>query len=251
MKYFDVHAHLNEEIFDKDRNEIINNCEEKGIFVINCSGDKKGNKKSLDLLKFSNLKICMGIYPTKTAEASDKEFFDELDFIKDNINKISGIGEVGLDFHWIKDKEKRKKQIERFEEIIWLANKNKLPLNIHSRKAEKETIEILSKNAKVPVVMHCFGGSLNLASESLKNGFYFSIPPIVTRSGSFKSLVRKIPIQKLLTETDSPYLGPTRKERNDPTNIPLVVKQIAEIKKMDFDKVQKQILKNAQKVFNV
>lgn len=250
MKYVDVHAHLNEEIFDKDRDEILKNCKEKEIFVINCSGDKKENKKSLDLLKSSNVKICMGIYPTKTAEISDDEFFEEIDFIKKNIEKISGIGEVGLDFHWIKDKEKQERQIERFKEIIWLANKNKLPLNVHSRKAEREVIKILSESANVPVILHCFGGSLNLASEGIKNGFHFSIPPIVIRSGSFKALVRKVPIQQILSETDSPYLGPDR-ERNDPTNIPLVIKQIAETKKMDFDAVQKQLLKNAQKVFNI
>lgn len=250
MKYVDVHAHLNEEIFDKDRNEILKNCKEKEIFVINCSGDKKGNKKSLELLDYPNVKVCLGIYPVQTAEMRDSEFFDELNFIEKNKDKISGIGEVGLDFHWIKDKKKQEKQIERFKEIIWMANKNKLPLNVHSRKAEKETIEILSESAKVPVIIHCFGGSLTLANEGIKSGFYFSIPPIIIRSNSFKALARKIPITQLLTETDSPYLGPT-KERNTPENIPIVVKQIAEIKEIDFLKAQKQLLKNAQKVFNI
>ncbi len=250
IQYIDVHAHMNEEIFDKDRDKILKECEEKGIFIINCSGEPKGNKNSLKLLKYKNVNLCLGIYPIQAAEMIDVEFFKELKFIEENKKSIIGLGEVGLDFYWIKDEAKRQLEIERFKEIIWFANKNRLPLNVHSRNAEKETIAILSKMAHVPVVLHAFGGDVELAKMGAAEGFYFSIAPIIVRSKKHQRLVEALPIQNILTETDSPYLGPSR-ERNDPRNISLVIEKIAEIKEMETEEVRKQILKNVGGVFSI
>jgi len=251
IKYIDAHAHLNEGIFDKDREKILKECREKGILVINCSGEPKSNRRSLELAKkFNNLKICLGLYPIQTTELSDKEFWNEIKFIEENVNKIVGIGEVGLDYYWVKEEEKRLKEIQAFKEIIWLANKLKLPLNVHSRAAEAETIAMLSKNAHAPVLLHSFGGDIEFTKHAVKEGFYFSIAPIVIRSNRHKRLVEALPIDKILTETDSPYLGPTQ-ERNDPRNIPLVVEEIAKIKKIDVEVCRKQILENAKKVFDI
>ncbi|MCD6575586.1 MAG: TatD family hydrolase [Nanoarchaeota archaeon] len=250
IKYIDVHSHMGEEIFDKDRDKILKECEEKGIFVINCGGTSESNRKSLKLLKYKNVNLNLGIYPVQAAEMSDKEFFEELRFIEDNKDKIVGIGEVGLDFYWITDDAKRQLEVERFKEIIWLANKLRLPLNVHSRKAEKETIVLLAKMAHVPVILHAFGGSWKLAKLGAAEGFYFSIPPNVIINKARQKLLKELPIEKLLTETDAPYLGPT-KERNDPRNIPLVIEKIAEIKQMEVEEVRKQILKNTGDVFNI
>lgn len=250
IKYIDVHAHISEEIFDKDRDKILDECKEKGIFVINCGGTLESNRKSLKLLKYTNVNLNLGIYPIQASEMSDKEFFEELKFIEENKNKIVGIGEVGLDFYWVKDEEKRLLEIERFKEIVWLANKLRLPLNVHSRNAEKETISILSKMAFVPVILHAFGGKWKLAKEGAAEGFYFSIPPNILINKARQKLVKELPIERLLTETDSPYLGPT-KEKNTPLNIPLVIQKISEIKKMSVEEVRKQILKNAGDIFNL
>ena len=250
IKYIDVHAHISEEIFDKDRDEILKECEENDIFVINCGGTPEANRKSLKLLKYKNVNLNLGIYPIQAGEMRDKEFFDELKFIEENKNEIVGIGEVGLDFYWIKDEEKRQLEIERFKEIVWLANRLKLPLNVHSRNAEKETIAILSKMAHVPVNLHAFGGNVKLAKLGSAEGFYFSIPPNIVINKARQKLVKELPIERLLTETDSPYLGPTR-ERNDPRNVPLVVEKIAEIKKIDVEEIRKQILRNTGNVFNL
>ncbi|MCD6547769.1 MAG: TatD family hydrolase [Nanoarchaeota archaeon] len=248
LKYVDVHAHMNEDIFNKDRDKILKECENKGILVINCSGEPKANRDSLKLLKYPNVRICLGIYPIQTAEMKDSEFFKELNFIEENKDKIVGIGEVGLDFYWIKDETKRYLQMERFKEIIWLANKLRLPLNVHSRDAEKQTIAILSKMAHVPVVLHAFNGDVKLAKFGASQGFYFSIPPSIVRSKRKQEIVKALPIERILTETDSPYLGPTR-ERNDPRNIPLVIEKIAEIKQIEIEEARKQILKNVGNVF--
>ena len=251
MKFVDVHAHLEEGIFDKDRAKILNECVEKGILVVNCSGEPTTNRKALELAKkFDNLKICLGLYPVQAAEISEKEFWNEMKFIEENASKIVGVGEVGLDYYWIKEDEKRYKENQLFKEIIWLANKLKLPLNVHSRAAETETIALLAKSSHVPVIMHSFGGDIELAKAGIKEGFYFSIAPIILRSNKHKRLVEAVPINKLLTETDSPYLGPTQ-ERNDPRNIPLVVEEIAKIKKIDVEECRKQILENARNVFRL
>ena len=221
MKYVDVHAHMNEEIFDKDRKQILNECAKKGITIIDCAGKPEGNRKLLKLIEhYKNLRACIGIYPIQTSEMSDTEFSNELKFIEENKDKIVGIGEVGLDFYWIKDEHKRKLQMDRFNEIIWLANKLKLPLNVHSRAAETETIAMLSKSAHVPILLHSFD-EVELAKHAAKEGFYIGIAPIVMRSNKQKRLVESVPIDKLLTETDSPYRGPSQ-ERNDPRNILLV-----------------------------
>jgi TatD DNase family protein len=251
MKYIDCHCHIEEEIFDKDRKLILAECAKKEILIINCSGKPQSNRKALELSKkFNNLKICLGLYPIDVCEMPEKDFWAEMKFIEENAEKIVGIGEVGLDFYWVNDEVKKKIQVERFQEIIWLANKLKLPLNVHSRDAENEVLVLLMKTSHVPVILHSFGGSVELAQFGVKQGFFFSIAPIIVRSNRHKKLVEALPIQNLLTETDSPYLGPT-KERNDPRNIPMIVEEIAKIKNMDAELVRKQLLENAKKIFNV
>ena len=249
--YVDVHCHMEEKIFDKDREQILKECNQKKILVINCPGKPDAGRKALKLAKkFSNFKVCLGIYPVQCSEMSEKEFWDELKFIEKNKDKIVGIGEVGLDFYWVHDEVNQNIQVERFQEIIWLANKLKLPLNVHSRNAETEVIALLIKTAHVPVVIHSYGGDLELARLGVKHGFYFPISPIVVRSRKHQRLVEAIPIDNLLTETDAPYLGPT-KDRNDPRNIPMTVEKIAEIKKMSVEEVRKHILKNTEKIFKL
>ena len=250
ISYVDVHAHLNEKIFDKDRAQILKECEDKGIFVVNCGGTPEGNRKSISLLKYPNINLNMGIYPFQAIEMDNKKFFDELEFIDKNRDKIVGIGEVGIDFHWIKDKKKQQLEIERFKEIVWFANKRRLPLNVHSRDAEEEVVSILSKTANVPIILHSFGGGLEIAKKAASEGFYISIPPIIEKSKIRQRIASEIPLGNILTETDSPYMGPT-KERNDPRNIPLVVKKISELKGIDEEYTRKQILKNAGDVFNL
>jgi TatD DNase family protein len=251
MKYVDVHAHMNEEIFDRDRKQILAECAKKGITVIDCAGKPEGNRKLLKLIEhYKNLRACIGIYPIQTSEMSDTEFSNELKFIEENKDKIVGIGEVGLDFYWIKDEHKRRLQMDRFNEIIWLANKLKLPLNVHTRDATKESIAMLIKGAHVPVILHAFAGEIEDVNFAVKQGFFFSVPPNVIYNEKRQKLVAAIPITNLLSETDCPYLGPT-KERNDPRNIPLVVEKIAEIKKLEADTVQMQLLENAKKVFRL
>lgn len=252
IKYVDVHAHIGEDIFDSDRKKLLSECKKNGIHIINCSGTPDGNKKALQLAKeFKELKICLGIYPLQCTELSDKAFFDELNLIAKNADKIVGIGEVGIDFYWIKDETKRRLEIERFKEIIWLANKLKLPLNVHTRDATAEAVALLMTSAHVPVVLHAFSGEQDVAEAAVKAGFYFSIPANVIYNKKRQKLVEMLPMGSILTETDCPYLGPEPKERNDPLSIPLCVKKIAELKNIHEDETRRIILENTKKVFNI
>jgi TatD DNase family protein len=119
---------------------------------------------------------------------------------------------------------------------------------VHSRAAEEAIIKTLAKHAHVPVMLHSFGGDLDLANLAVKEGFYFSVAPIIVRSNKHKNLIEFLPIDRILTETDSPYLGPT-KERNDPRNIPIIIEEIANIKKISTESVREQVLKNSREVF--
>ncbi|MDD5182177.1 MAG: TatD family hydrolase [Candidatus Nanoarchaeia archaeon] len=252
LTYADVHAHISEDIFDADRKKILDECRKKGISIVNCSGTPESNRKALKLAKeFKELNICLGIYPIQCAEMSDREFFNELEFIKQNADKLAGIGEVGLDFYWIKDDEKRRREVERFREIIWLANKVKLPLNVHTRDATAESVSLLAQSAHVPVVLHSFVGEPAVADVAVKNGFYFSIPVNVIYNKKRQKLVESLPMGCILTETDCPYLGPDPKKRNDPLNIPLGVKKIAELKNIHEDETRRIILENARRVFRI
>jgi TatD DNase family protein len=251
-EYIDVHAHMNEGIFDKDRKQILDECSKKGIVVVDCAGTPENNRKLVELIKkFKNLKACLGIYPIQTSEMTDKVFFEELKFIEENADKIIGIGEVGLDFYWIKEEEKRKLQIDRFKEIIWLANKLKLPLNVHTRDAVKESLALLINSAHVPVILHAYGGDIQDAKAAVERGLFFSVPTNIVYNKKRQELIAALPIANLLTETDCPYLGPTpAKDRNDPRNIPLALEKIAEIKKIDIEETRKILLENARKVFS-
>jgi TatD DNase family protein len=251
MRYVDCHAHLEDPIFDKDRAKVIEECRKQDILIIDCPGAPDTNRRALELFrKFDNVKLCLGMYPTVAAEISEKDFWEELKFIESQASKLVGVGEIGIDFYWLKDDDKRLLEQQRFKEIIWLANKLKLPLNVHSRAAEEETIALLAKSAHVPVMLHSFGGDTEVAKIGIKEGFYFGIPPLIVRSNKHRRLVAALPVDRILTETDSPYQGPT-KERNDPRNIPLVVEEIAKIKKLDTEEVRHQLLENAKKVFRL
>ena len=120
---------------------------------------------------------------------------------------------------------------------------------VHSRKAEKEVIEILEELNAKKVLMHCFSGKLKLAERIEKNGWYFSIPPVIVHSTHFQEMIKRVSITKLLTETDAPYLGPDKEQRNEPKNVIFVIRKIAEIKGMDEKEVENSIYMNYQHLF--
>ncbi len=239
----DVHTHITDKKFDQDIEEVIENS---GCTVIINNGlNVEDNRKTIELgKKFSKVKIALGIHPYDIVRMDEKEIDEEIKFISKQ--KIIAIGEIGLDFTY----EEKEKQIKYFKEFLDLAKKMDLPVLVHSREAVKEVIDILEEKEMKKVVMHCYCGDLDNALKAEKLGYYFSIPPRIVTNNNFQELAKKISITKILTETDAPYMGAEKGERNEPGNVKLTISKIAEIKGMNEEEVENSIYMNYQKLFS-
>ena len=266
MNLVDVHAHLFDPKFEKDIGKVVDRATQAGVARIITNGlDPETNRRCISLAqKYKNVYAAAGIYPVNvlwdhvkharfplTLEKCDIEA--EIDWIvkegKKEKNKIVAIGEVGLDNFTIKGFLDQQKPV--FEQMINAAEKLKKPIIVHSRNAEAASIEMLQSSSLKPerVVMHCFGGAMKLAMKAADAGFCFSIPANVVFSSQFQELVKRININQLFTETDAPYLGPVKGERNEPANIAQSIKKIAEIKGFDVTETANAIFMNYQRVF--
>ena len=200
--------------------------------------------------KYDNVYCCLGVHPENVDED-----LSELDKIveanKDN-HKFIAIGEIGLDYYWTK--ETKEKQHEMLRHQMELAKKYKRPVIIHSREATKDTIDILKEYPEVIGDIHCFSGSLETAEIYLKMGYYIGVGGVLTfKNANIKDVIVKLPLDRLLLETDSPFLAPTPKrgETNEPANIPLIANFLANIKGISIEEVSKQTENNINKLFNI
>lgn len=250
----DVHCHLDKLIEEGITAEkAIKNAHDKEVKKIVVNGtDHEQNIKILDLAKkHEEVKPALGLYPLDALKLSDKEINEEIEFIEKNKKLIVAIGEVGLD---LKEEELHKtidKQKNNLKKFVELAIKLKKPVIIHSRKAELQTIELLeSLNAK-KVIMHCFSGRMSLVDRIVQNGWFLSIPANIYYSQQFQDVVRRVPINNLLCETDSPYLHPLKEWPNEPANVSYSYQKISEIKGLTLKDVEKQIEDNFNKLFNM
>ena len=244
----DVHAHLTDEYFKDKLDLVIKNARENDVVGIISNGvNLEDNKKVLELSKkYDVVKAAFGFYPDEIIKSSEEEIQQNLEFIKKNKDKIIAIGEVGLDLHYNKD---LKKQKEVFVKIIELAEKINKPLIIHSRKAEKECINILKEFNFKKALFHSFTGNFKLVKEIEKNNFMLSIPCNIVRSEHFQNIVKSFSLNQILTETDSPYLSPYKNKMNEPSFIVETIKMISKIKNLEKKEVEKIIFKNYQKFF--
>ncbi len=246
---FDVHAHLHLSQFAVDLPSVIERARNAGVNYILESGlEIESNKKSLALAeRFKEIKPSLGFYPIDALKLSEQQIEENLDFIRMNKNKVWAIGEVGLDFSEGRADEKKQKEI--FSKIIKLGEEIKKPLVIHTRKAEADCVEMLESSNLRDVIFHCFTGNFNLVKKIEDNGWYLSIPPIILRSLHFQNIVQKVSISNLLTETDSPYLAPPPKTRNEPAFVKFSVERISEIKNLTLEETKKLLFRNFQNIF--
>jgi TatD DNase family protein len=269
MKYTDVHAHLESSRFEKDLDEVIDRCRKNKVIVINSGVNPFTNRKILEMKeKYPDvLKISFGLYPidalAKEIESGEGDFLrdlenfdvnEELKWIKEHKEDCVAIGEIGLDYNFeeIRNNETlREKQKEVFRKILDLAIEINKPVIIHSRKAEKDAIEILEEKNMKKVIMHCFNGGKNLIKRCIENKWFLSIPPIITRLEHFKMLAEMTPIEQILTETDSPYLSPVPRERNEPLNVAVTIREIAKIKNLNEETVREKIIENTKGLFEI
>lgn len=244
----DVHAHLEYEQYNKDIDKVIERAKKKDVIaIINSGTDQRNNELTLELAKkYSIIKPSLGLYPLEAVKLSEKELNSSLEYIKKNAKRIIAVGEVGLDYT---ERDKIKEQKDIFQKIISLTEKLKLPILIHSRKAEDDAIEILESSKIKKIIMHCFSGKLKLAKRAENNGWFFSIPTNIVFSSHFQSLVKEVSTNQILTETDSPFLSPIKGERNEPSFIIYSVKKISEIKALDITETENILFMNYQKIF--
>lgn len=264
-EFIDIHAHLDMNHFQEDLEDVISNARKSSVLIVSSGINSSANRKVLELSKmYENVFASFGIYPIdgiikqfpNLKDDGPREILPldidlELDWIFEHKNDCLFIGEVGLDFKVIKVNEEIKNaQKENFEKIIQLANKIDKPLLIHSRGAELECIELLEKYSCKKVIMHCFNGKKSLIKRIIDNGWFLTVPAVITRLEHFKMLVNIVPLNQLLTETDSPYLSPVAMTRNEPKNVLISIEEIAKIKNLSFGEVKENIFNNAKKLLS-
>ncbi len=244
----DVHAHLDFKQFDADRDEVIERAGREGVVIINSGLGTTGIGNTLDLIqKHKNVYATLGLTPT---EFKTDEIESTIRLIRGSRGRIVGLGEVGLDYYWIKDAEKRREEASTFSRFIELSRELKLPLVIHSRDAEEDTLRIL-KEEGITALLHCFGGSPEQAVEAASEGHLISIPANIANSSQKQKIAKAVALESLVLETDSPYLSPVPKTRNEPVNIKETAKKIAELKGVDVSIVEDATTKNAAEFFRL
>jgi len=245
---FDVHCHLDHPDFEKDLDEVISRSKNHKVVSIISNGTNPASNRNVLAIsdKYDIVHPALGIFPDEVSNLSEIEIEDELKFIKKHKDKIKALGEVGLDFS---EDIPLKKQKNLFEQFISLSEKLKLPLIVHSRKAESEIIEVLTSSKVKKVILHHFSGNKKLIDKAYDNNFFFSIPTSIVKSQHFQFIVDKIPLSNLFTETDSPYLSPVKGERNEPFHVVETIKVIAKIKNLTIEEAEKILFMNYQKFF--
>ncbi len=260
MELFDTHAHYNDEKFDEDREKIIKDTYESGVTKFVVAGyNIESSKKAIELSnKYEFMYSICGISPNDIPQFEEelwKSISEISKIVKENMNKkIVAIGEIGLDYYW--EKENKELQKRAFIEQIKIANELDLPIVIHSRDASVDTIEILKQNTvNKKGIFHCCQLNQELVRQALELEFYISFAGPITfkNSKNAPDVVKMVPLDKILIETDSPYLSPepNRGKRNDSRNVKYVAQKIAEIKKMSIDEIAKITYENAMKIFNI
>ena len=252
---FDTHAHLDDQMFDQDRHEIITKAYQDSVTnIINASSDIPTLKTTSALAKTYNfIHPAFGIHP-QSAKDMNESILEEVYNLAKN-EKAVAIGEIGLDYYY----ETSSLKLQKYWLIrqLDIAKELKLPVIIHDRDAHLDILEIIKKET-VKLVggsMHCFSGSVEMANELLGHNFYIGVGGPLTYKNAKKAaeVVAAMPMDRLLIETDSPYLPPTphRGERNDPSKVRLVAEKIAEIRGSTFEEVANVTNENARRLFHV
>lgn len=250
----DTHCHVDFEPFNEDREETIKRAKEKLTAIINSGTSLEGNKEVLKLSEeYSNfLYPTFGFHPVSSGQISDENLNLAIDYMKGHIDDILAIGEVGMDYFYVKDKTERARQGEIFTKFVELADEYEVPLLIHARDCEKKAFNIVKEYGNIPsVIFHCYSGSLKTAKKLIEEGYYTSFSTMICYSDYHQELASEIPIENILTETDSPYLAPKRGDRNEPANVVYVVEKLAEIKEESVDTIDKITEKTAKDVFGI
>lgn len=256
MKIIDTHCHLNDEALYKDLDNVISRARQAGVEKMVVVGwDEPSSKLAIKISEqYDFIYAVIGFHPENVFDIDDKVLYDTLNLYKHP--KVVGIGEIGLDYHWTKDPDKREIQKEYFIKQIKFANKVGLPISIHSREAFADTLEILKQYPPLHSgVMHCYSGSVENIQDIINLNLYIGLdgPVTFTNAKTPKEVAAEVPLEKLVVETDCPYLSPhpLRGTVNEPANICLVIDAIADLKQMSKKHLLEVVYDNSCRLFNL
>lgn len=252
---FDTHAHYDDEAFDEDRDALLAELPENGIArVVNVGASLASCGRTIEIMnRYDYIYGAIGVHPSETAELNDEAF----EWLRQQcqLEKCVAVGEIGLDYYW--DEPDRELQKEWFRRQLNLARELAKPVIIHSRDAAKDTVDLMTEEhaEEIGGVIHCYSYTKETAEVFLKMGFYFGIGGVLTfkNAKKLKEAVAYIPLDRIVLETDCPYLAPepNRGKRNSSLNIPYVVKALAEIKDVEEETVRKAAWENAHKLYRL
>lgn len=253
---FDTHCHLNSEELYERLDEILENAKKVGVDKFLVVGwDKQSSFKAVEIAhRYEGIYAAIGFHPTDIDGVSEEDYNETMALVDDP--KVVAIGEIGLDYHWVKDPEQREKQKEWFIKQINFANEHKKPISIHNREAFEDCLKILKEHRpQYSGVMHCYSGSVELLRDVLDLGLYIGLdgPLTFTNAKTPKEVCEEVPLNRLLVETDSPYLSPhpLRGTVNEPKNIALVIDEITRIKGLSKKHIIDVIYQNSCELFKV
>ncbi|MDX9693474.1 MAG: TatD family hydrolase [Methanothermobacter sp.] len=249
----DVHCHINFKDFNKDREEVIKRAKRKLTAIIDSGVGLGGVRRSIRLSEEYKHFIysTLGLHPADAARMGDELIETIIKEIEDNIERAVGVGESGLDFHHTRDLEGRRRQEKIFKLFIELAIEYELPLIIHARESEKQAFKILKEHPIENAIFHCYSGDLDTAKNIIEEGYHLSFSTMICFIDHHQRLIKDLPLQSILTETDSPYLSPFKGRRNEPPYLEEAVKKIAQLKNTNIQEVDSITEKNAKKIFRI
>ena len=252
---FETHAHYDDDKFTEDRDELILTVHESGVHpIINVGASIHSTQTTLELAKhYPFIYAAVGVHPSDVADLNEDTFA----WLKEQTTyaKTVAVGEIGLDYYWDKEADVQEKQRYWFGRQLQLAREADLPVIIHSRDAAADTLQVMRDNhaESIPGVIHCYSYSPELAQEFVRMGYYIGVGGVVTFKNAKKLVetVQTIPMERILLETDSPYMAPEphRGTRNDSRNIPYVIAKIAELKGITPQAVERITEENAYRLF--
>ena len=249
--YFETHAHYDDKKFDEDRNDILNSLKENNIeYVVNVGADMKSSYDSIKLSqKYDFIYASVGVHPHEARNMKEEDYKILEQWLQ--YDKVVALGEIGLDYYY--DFSPREVQREVFKKQLKICENITKPVIIHSRDANQEVFDIIKESKVRKGVIHAFSGSLEMALEYIKLGFFIGVGGVLTFKNANKlvNVVENIPLEHILIETDSPYLSPVpvRGTRNNSQNLKYIVEKISEIKHIEKENVEKITLETAKMFF--
>jgi TatD DNase family protein len=247
-KLVDTHAHICDPLYDADRSEVLQRAASAGVGAVIAVGESISDaRKNIELAAVHPvLRPAAGLYPTILDQNQAAAMCS---FIRTERSKLFAVGEVGLDFWIAKEDADKGIQKDIFRSFIALSKELDLPLNVHSRSAGRHAVALLLECGAARVQMHAFDGKASAALPAVDAGYFFSIPPSVVRSRQKQKLVKSLPLSCILVETDSPVLGPEPNMRNEPANVIVSIKTIAELKNVSEEEVMEAVTANTAKLY--